>query len=113
MAVEDLARFDDLASRLASAEEAYEAAVRADAEAARSLAAALVELDRVLGQRHSASTSLEQARRSRDNRGVPEAVLQQAMSLQAALASAEVASTRPCNRRTRSHSWREPPAGTP
>lgn len=85
----DMARFDELASHLAAAEESYEAAVRADAEAARSLAAALGELDRILGQRHSASTSLEQARKSRDNRGVPEAVVQQAMNLQAALAKAE------------------------
>ena len=90
VAAEDLARFDDLATRLASAEETYEAAVRSDAEAARSLAAALSELDRVLGQRHSASTSLEQARASRDNRVVPEAVIQQAMNLQAALTSAEI-----------------------
>jgi hypothetical protein len=89
VATSDIARFDDLASRLAFAEESYESAVRADAEAARSLAAALGELDRILGQRHSASTSLEQARKSRDNRGVPEAVLQQAMNLQAALAKAE------------------------
>ena len=89
VAVEDLARFDDLATRLSSAEETYEAAVRADAESARSLAAALSDLDRILGQRHSASTSLEQARNSRDSRGVPEAVIQQAMNLQAALAAAE------------------------
>ena len=60
-----------------------------DAESARSLAAALSDLDRILGQRHSASTSLEQARNSRDSRGVPEAVIQQAMNLQAALAAAE------------------------
>ena len=39
VATEDLVRFDDLATRLSSAEEAYEAAVRADAESARSLAA--------------------------------------------------------------------------
>jgi hypothetical protein len=89
VAAEDLARFDDLSTRLSSAEESYEAAVRADAEAARSLAAALSELDRTLGQRHSASTSLEQARSTRDSRGVPEAVMQQAMNLQAALAVAE------------------------
>jgi hypothetical protein len=89
VATADLSRFDELATRLASAEESYEAAVRADAEAARSLAAALGELDRILGQRHSASTSLEQARKSRDNRGVPEAVIQQAMNLQSALAKAE------------------------
>jgi hypothetical protein len=89
LATTDLARFDELASRLAAAEEGYEGAVRADAEAARSLAAALGELDRILGQRHSASTSLEQARKSRDNRGVPEAVIQQAMNLQAALSKAE------------------------
>ncbi|HTW10040.1 MAG TPA: hypothetical protein VME46_21235 [Acidimicrobiales bacterium] len=89
VATTDLSRFDELAIRLAAAEESYEAAVRADAEAARSLAAALGELDRILGQRHSASTSLEQARKSRDNRGVPEAVIQQAMNLQAALAKAE------------------------
>ncbi len=89
VATEDLARFDDLATHLSSAEEAYETAVRADAESARSLAAALSELDRMLGQRHSASTSLEQARNSPDSRGVPEAVLQQAMNLQAALAAAE------------------------
>lgn len=89
VATTDLGRFDELAGRLASAEEAYEAAVRADAEAARSLAAALGELDRILGQRHSASTSLEQARKSRDSRGVPEAVLTQAMNLQSALAKAE------------------------
>jgi len=85
----DLSRFDELATGLTSAEEAYEAAVKADAEAARSLAAALGELDRILGQRQSASTSLDQARKSRDSRGVPEAVIQQAMNLQAALASAE------------------------
>jgi hypothetical protein len=89
VATTDLSRFDELATRLSSAEESYEAAVRADAEAARSLAAALGELDRILGQRHSASTSLEQARKSRDNRGVPEAVIQQAMNLQSALAKAE------------------------
>ncbi len=89
VASEDQARFDDLATRLAAAEETYEAAVRADAEAARSLAAALSELDRVLGQRHSASTSLEQARASSDGRVVPEAVIEQAMNLQAALAAAE------------------------
>ena len=88
-AAEDLARFDDLATRLSAAEETYEAAVRADAEATRSLAAALGELDRVLGQRHSASSSLEQARSTRDSRGVPDAVIHQAMNLQAALASAE------------------------
>ncbi len=88
-ATADLARFDELATGLASAEETYEAAVRSDAEAARSLAAALGDLDRVLGQRHSASTSLEQARRSRDSRGVPEAVIQQATNLQSALAKAE------------------------
>lgn len=89
VASEDQARFDDLATRLAAAEETYEAAVRADAEAARSLAASLSELDRVLGQRHSASTSLEQARASSDGRVVPEAVIEQAMNLQAALAAAE------------------------
>ena len=89
IAVEDLTRFDDLASRLAGAEEAYEAAVRADSEAARSLAAALGELDRVLGQRQSANSSLDQARRARDNRGVPEVVIEQALSLQTALANAE------------------------
>ncbi|HET9058706.1 MAG TPA: hypothetical protein VFN61_02210 [Acidimicrobiales bacterium] len=89
VATADLNRFDELATRLAAAEEAYEGSVRADAEAARSLAAALGELDRILGQRHSASTSLEQARKSRDSRGVPEAVIQQAMNLQSALAKAE------------------------
>ncbi len=89
VAVGDLARFDDLACRLGSAQEAYEAAVRADSEAARSLAAALGDLDRVLGQRQSANASLDQARRARDNRGVPDVVLEQALSLQAALASAE------------------------
>jgi hypothetical protein len=89
VAVENLTRFDDLAGRLAGAQEAYEAAVRADSEAARSLAAALGELDRVLGQRQSANTSLDQARRARDNRGVPEVVLEQALSVQTALASAE------------------------
>lgn len=85
----DLERFDRLAGGLASAEDAYESAIRTDAEAARSLAAALGELDRILGQRHSASTSLEQARKARDSRGVPEAVLAQAMNLQSALANAE------------------------
>ncbi|HTV11222.1 MAG TPA: hypothetical protein VME20_05100 [Acidimicrobiales bacterium] len=88
VAASHLSRFDDLASTLASAQESYEAAVRADAEAARSLAAALAELDRTLGQRHSASTSLEQARKSREN-GVPDAVIHQALNLQAALARAE------------------------
>ena len=97
VATADLARFDDLASRLAFAEESYESAVRADAEAARSLAAALGELDRILGQRHSASTSLEQARKSRDNRGVPEAVLQQAMNLQAALGKGGGRQARGCS----------------
>ena len=89
VATEDLARFDDLSTRLASAEEAYQTAVRADAEAARLLAAALSELDRVLGQRHSASASIDQARTARDSRGVPEAVIQQAMNLQSALAGSE------------------------
>ena len=87
----DLARFEDLADRLASAEEGYEAAVRAEAEAARSLAASLSELDHVLDQRRSANASLDEARSSRDNRGVPEAVVQQAVNVQAALASAEAA----------------------
>ncbi len=86
---EELARFDDLSTRLGSAEETYETAVRADTEAARLLAAALSELDRVLGQRHSASASIDQARTSRDSRGVPEAVIQQAINLQAALANSE------------------------
>jgi tetratricopeptide (TPR) repeat protein len=89
VAASHLSRFDDLASALGSAQESYEAAVRADAEAARSLAAALAELDRTLGQRHSASTSLEQARKSRDNGEVPDAVIHQALNLQAALAKAE------------------------
>ncbi len=89
VATDDLARFDDLATRLASAEEAYEAAVRSDAEAARCLAAALSELDRALGQRQSASTSLEQARASGDSSAEPEAVAQEAMNLQAAFAAAE------------------------
>jgi len=85
----DLDRFDTLANTLAAAEDAYEAAVRADAEAARDLASALGELDRILGQRRSASTSLEQARKARDSRGVPEAVITQALNLQSALAKAE------------------------
>ena len=89
VATADLARFDELAGRLSAADETYEAAVHADAEAARSLAAALGELERILGQRHSATASLEQARKGRDHRGVPEAVLHQAMNLQAALAKAE------------------------
>jgi hypothetical protein len=88
-AANDLARFDELATRLAAAEEGYEVAVRADAEAARDVAAALGELDRILGQRHSASTSLDQARRAGEGHGVPEAVVHQAMNLQAALAAAE------------------------
>jgi hypothetical protein len=53
------------------------------------VATALGELDRILGQRHSASTSLDQARRSGEGHGVPEAVIHQAMNLQAALAAAE------------------------
>jgi hypothetical protein len=85
----DLVRFDELSSRLGTAEEGYEVAVRADAEAARAVATALGELDRILGQRHSASTSLDQARKSADGNGVPEAVVHQAMNLQAALAAAE------------------------
>ena len=89
MANNDLARFDELATRLTAAEEGYEVAVRADAEAARAVATALGELDRILGQRHSASTSLDQARRSAEGHGVPEAVIHQAMNLQAALAAAE------------------------
>jgi hypothetical protein len=89
VAAADLARFDDLAIRLSSAEEAYAAALRADAETARAMTAALYELDRILGQRRSASTSLEQACHSGDSRGVPEAVVQQALNLQTALAQAE------------------------
>jgi hypothetical protein len=89
VATTDLSRFDELAERLAAAEASYEGAVRMDAESARTLAAALGELDRILGQRHSASTSLEQARKTRDTRGVPEAVISQAMNLQSALAKAE------------------------
>jgi hypothetical protein len=85
----DLVRFDELSTRLATAEEAYEVAVGADAEAARAVATALGELDRILGQRHSASTSLDQARKSGDGHGVPEAVVHQALNLQAALAAAE------------------------
>jgi hypothetical protein len=85
----DLEHFDQLARRLTAAEEGYETAVREDAEAARALATALGELDRILGQRHSASTSLEQARKARDSLGVPSAVIAQAMNLQAALAKAE------------------------
>jgi hypothetical protein len=89
VAAADLGRFDDLSTRLAAAEETYQTSVRADAEAARLLAAALSELDRVLGQRHSASASIDQARTARDSRGVPEAVIQQAINLQAALAGSE------------------------
>jgi hypothetical protein len=89
IAVEDLARYDGLATRLASAEEAYEAAVRADAEAARLLAAALSELERALGQRHIASTPLDNAPTANDSGGVPDAGVQQAVNLQAALATAE------------------------
>jgi hypothetical protein len=89
IASNDLTRFDELATRLAGAEDSYEVAVRADAEAARAVATALGELDRILGQRHSASTSLDQARKSADGQGVPEAVIHQAMNLQAALAAAE------------------------
>jgi hypothetical protein len=85
----DLVRFDELATRLGTAEEDYEVAVRADAEAARAVATALGELDHILGQRHSASTSLDQARKAADGHGVPEAVVHQAMNLQAALAAAE------------------------
>jgi DNA repair exonuclease SbcCD ATPase subunit len=65
--------------------------VRAQAEAAHSLAASLGELDHVLEQRRSANASLDQARSSQDNRGVPEEVIQQALNVQAALASAEAA----------------------
>jgi hypothetical protein len=88
-ATADLSRFDQLAGHLANTEESYEAAVRSETEAVRSLAAALNELDRILSQRHAASTSLEQARSSGEGRAVSEAVIQQAKSLQAALASAE------------------------
>jgi hypothetical protein len=90
VAMSDLSRFDELAGRLAANEQQYESAVQADAEAARSLAAALGELDKILAQRQSASTSLEEARNSGDSRGgVPEAVIQQALHLQSALAKAE------------------------
>lgn len=85
----DLVRFDELSTRLGTAEEDYEVAVRADAEAARAVATALGELDHILGQRQSASTSLDQARKAADGQGVPEAVVHQAMNLQAALAAAE------------------------
>jgi len=86
----DLRRFDDLAKDLFAAQEGYEAAVRTEAESARSLATALAELDRALGQRHNADASLEQARKARDGSAVPEAVLQQALNLQAALTAAEI-----------------------
>jgi hypothetical protein len=89
VAVENLARIDDLATRLSSAEAAYEAAVRADAEAGRSLAADLSELERVLGQRRSASTTLENARAEGDGGDIPEAIVQQALNVQATLADAE------------------------
>jgi len=89
LAATDLSRFDELAQRLNATHEAYEASVHANAEAARSLAAALGELERILGQRHTATASLEQARNSRDKHTVPDAVIQQAMNLQVALASAE------------------------
>ncbi|HYA45644.1 MAG TPA: hypothetical protein VED59_08550, partial [Acidimicrobiales bacterium] len=85
----DLARFDELAGHLSSADEAYEAAVHLDTEAARSLAAALVELERVLSQRHSTTAPLEQARKGRERQGAPEVIIQQAINLQAALARAE------------------------
>jgi hypothetical protein len=84
----ELEAFDQLAERLASAEEHYEAAVRAEAETARSLATAVSDLDRVLAQRQTASASLDEARKSRDNQGVPEAVLHQALNVQAALSEA-------------------------
>jgi hypothetical protein len=84
----ELEAFDHLAERLASAEEHYEAAARAEAETARSLATALSELDRALAQRQAASASVDEARKSRANLGVPEAVLQQAFSVQAALSEA-------------------------
>ncbi len=89
VATTDASRFHDLATRLSAADEAFEAAVHAEAEAARSLTAALGELERILGQRHTATASLEQARNGRGKRGVPEAVVQQALALQAALAKAE------------------------
>ncbi|MGC8626865.1 MAG: hypothetical protein ACP5VR_04780 [Acidimicrobiales bacterium] len=89
LAATELSRFDELAQRLNAAHETYETSVHANAEAARSLAAALGELERILGQRHTATASLEQARNSRDHHTVPDVVVQQAMNLQAALASAE------------------------
>ncbi len=89
LAATDINRFDELANRLTMADEAYEASVHADAEAARSLAAALGELERILGQRHTATASLEQARNGRDKRAVPDAVIQQAITLQVALSKAE------------------------
>jgi tetratricopeptide (TPR) repeat protein len=89
LAATDISRFDELANHLNTADEAYEASVHADAEAARSLAAALGELERILGQRHTATASLEQARSGRDKRAVPDAVIQQAITLQVALSKAE------------------------
>ena len=86
-ATDQLARFDELANRLAEAEESYAVAVRADADAAQAAATALGDLDRVLSQRYRVSALLDHVRKY--GRGNAPAALRQAMDLQAALARDE------------------------
>ncbi len=89
-ATDQLARFDELANRLAEAEESYAVAVRADADAAQAAATALGDLDRVLSQRYRVSALLDHVRKY--GRGNAPAALRQAMDLQAALARDEAES---------------------
>jgi hypothetical protein len=83
----ELARFDELATRLAEAEESYAVAVRADADAAVAAATALAKLDGVLSQRYRVSALLDHVRKY--GRGNASAAMRQAMQLQAELAAAE------------------------
>jgi hypothetical protein len=87
LTADGLARFDELADRLAEAEASYAVAVRADAQAAQAAASALSELDRLLAQRYRVSALLDHVRRY--GRGNAQAALRQAMDLQTALARAE------------------------
>jgi hypothetical protein len=82
-----LARFDELAARLADAEDSYAVAVRADTDAAQAAATALAKLDGVLSQRYRVSALLDHVRKY--GRGNAEAAMRQAMQLQAELAAAE------------------------
>ncbi len=87
MPTKELAHFDELAGRLADAEENYAVAVRADTDAALAAATALAKLDGVLSQRYRVSALLDHVRKY--GRGNAQAAMRQAMQLQGELATAE------------------------